>query len=387
MAASALAAAALVAGCTEDSGTSAGSGGSTGAGGDGASYRSELDDALEAIVERADGPVGVIALVADGDDVTVHAAGRRADGTTDRPDPDDHVRIASLSKAITGATAYSLVDEGVLSLDDTVGRWLPDLPDAWQPVTLRQVITHTSGIPDFGGTEAFAEAVGGSPTEAPAPEEILALAGTDLDFEPGERYQYSNSNPFVTGLVIEAATGEDYATVVQRQVLEPLGMEDTYLPASDDPTVRDPKMAGYDPSTDGTVEDVTEVVSFGGWAWASGGWVSTPSDLRRFVSGWAGDRIVDGDLRDQRQRFVVPGSSEPTGPGRNGAGPAIFRYRTRCGTVFGHTGSILGATHFMAASGDGSRSVTFAITSQAPDELVEDLRAAQATAVCATLRG
>lgn len=366
----------IAAGCTDDVADRSDDGG-----------RRSLDDALDALVERSDGPVGVVVLVDDGDDVTVHAAGRRAAGSPEEPGPDDHVRIASVSKAITGATAYSLVDDGVLSLDDTVGRWLPDLPESWHPVTLRQLLTHTSGIPDFGRTDAFGEAVNASPAEAPAPEEVLALAGGGTDFEPGERFEYSNSNPFVTALVIEAATGEAFADVVAERVLGPLGMEDTYLPAPDDPTVRSPAMGGYDPQPDGTVEEVAEVVAFGGWAWASGGFVSTPADLRRFVAAWASDGVVAGDLRLDRQRFVVPGSSEPRGPGRNGAGPAIFRYTTRCGTVYGHTGSILGATQFVAATPDGSRAVTFTITAQAGPDLLDELRSAQAEAVCLALRG
>ena len=61
----------------------------------------------------------------------------------------DHMRIASVAKAFSGATALSLVDEGVLSLDDTIAERLPELPEAWGEVTLRQLLNHTSGLPDY----------------------------------------------------------------------------------------------------------------------------------------------------------------------------------------------------------------------------------------------
>src|SRR5699024_4199200 len=132
---------------------------------------------------------------------------------------------------LTGATALSLVDSGDLSLDDTVGEWLPDLSAAWHPVTLRQLLGQTSGVPDFGASPEFGEAVGESLTAAPQPEDLLAMAGDVTEFEPGERYEYSNSNPFVTALMVEAATGENFADMLAERVLEPLGMDDTHLPA------------------------------------------------------------------------------------------------------------------------------------------------------------
>lgn len=347
----------------------------------------ELERALDELVERADGPVGVITVIDDGTDVTVRTAGQAAWGSGVEPSASDHVRIASLAKAMTGAVALSLVDQGVLALDDTVGEWRPDLPVAWHDRTLRQVLSHTSGIPDFGPKPGFGAAVGASPTVALPPSDIVAIAGADTDFEPAERYEYSNTNPFVTGLIIEAATGHSYAENLAEHVLEPLGMDDTYLPAPDDPTVAAPVMRGYDPLGDGTVDDVTDLIAFGGWAWASGGIVSTPADLTKFIQGYVGGDLFSSSLVTEQRRFVVPGDSHPKGPGSNGAGPALFRYQTPCGTVYGHSGSILGYTQFMVASSDGERSVTFTISSQYTEGLLPDLQAAEQLAICEALGG
>ena len=107
------------------------------------------------------GPPGAIVVVQRGSDRSVHTAGVAEVGAEAEPDVEDHMRIASVSKAFNGATALSLVDEGVLSLDDTIAQWLPDLPPAWGEVTLRQMLNHTSGLPDFSESEAFQEAAAG----------------------------------------------------------------------------------------------------------------------------------------------------------------------------------------------------------------------------------
>ena len=105
-------------------------------------------------------------------------------------------------------------------------------------------------------------------------------------------------------------------------------------------------------------EDVTSLFA-AGWTWASGGVVSTPADANRFVR-----RYVKQSARSEQFRFVTGGSSEPPGPGTNSAGLALFRYQTRCGTVYGHTGNTAGYTQFIAANRDGSRSATVSVNAQ-----------------------
>ena len=190
---------------------------------------------------------------------------------------------------------------------------------------------------------------------------------------------YSNSNPFVTGLLIEAVTGQRYEAVLKERVLD---LRATYLPGSDDPTVATPVLLGY---ASDTGEDVTEAASFGGWAWASGGLVSTTEDMGKFVRGYLGGALLSGRGRAAQRAHLIPGNSEPQGPGTNSVGLGLFSYQTPCGTVYGHTGSILGYTLFMAASEDGTRSVTLAISTQYTAPLLPQLRAAETRAVCIAL--
>src|SRR5437588_344973 len=124
---------------------------------------------------------------------------------------------------------------------------------------------------------------------------------------------------------------------------------------------------------------------------ATSGIVSTPFELNRFIRAYVGAKLFGRTIQAQQLRFV-PGDSEPIGPGRNSSGPGIFRYRTRCGAVYGHTGNIFGYTQFAAATLDGRRSVTVSVNEQLNQEpagqgpsVFKRLRATEETAVCAAL--
>jgi D-alanyl-D-alanine carboxypeptidase len=175
--------------------------------------------------------------------VEVHAEGV-ADLGNQRPiGVDDRMRIASAAKAFSGAVALSLVSEGALSLDDTIGEYLsdlPNLPPAWSEVTLAQLLRHKSGLPDFSEEPSFLAALRANPTQAPPPEELLSYAYghvPPLLFKPGKKYHYSNSDNVAVALMIEAATGESYEDQLQEQVYGLLGLMSTSLPA---PSSRNP---------------------------------------------------------------------------------------------------------------------------------------------------
>jgi D-alanyl-D-alanine carboxypeptidase len=348
-----------------------------------------LDRALKRLVAMPGGPPGVISVVQRGEQIRVHRAGVADVETRRRPRGSDHMLIASTAKAFSGAVALSLVQKGVLSLDDTIAERLPSLPAAWGAVTLGQLLNHTSGVPDFSASPAFQQAVGESLTVAPPPAQLLEyVADEPLAFTPGSRYEYSNSDNIAVGLMVQAVTGQPYEQQLAEQVYGPLGLTQTSLPAG--PEVPAPFIHGYAREGNGPPEDVSEVIA-GGWAWASGGIVSTPFDLNRFIRGYVGGALFGPDVQSQQRQFV-PGGSEPRGPGVNAAGLALFRYQTRCGTVYGHTGNTIGYTQLMAASADGSRSVTVSINLQrtqdsegAAGRVFKALRRAELLAVCAAL--
>ena len=346
------------------------------------------------------GPPGVIAVIQRGQSREVHTFGvaqRRAQPPR-RMKVEDRMRIASTAKAFSGAVALSLVSKGALSLDDTIGQRLSDLPepppDTWSEVTLRQLLNHTSGLPDFTAqtNEAFFAAVLASPTQAPPPEDLLPFAWTDdlndgeLLFTPGTEYHYSNTDNIAVALMVEDATNRTYEGQLQEQVFGPLGLRRTTLPAG--AGLREPFIHGYNLSPP-PPEDVSEDFA-AGWAWASGGIVSTPADLNIFIRGYVKGQLFDLRTRSQQRKVFEGGGSEPPGPGMNSAGLALFRYETKCGTVWGHTGNTGGYTQFMAASPDGRRSATVSINAQItpsvgdPDAF-KALRRAEGRAVCAAL--
>src|ERR687889_2088194 len=162
-----------------------------------------LDRALKDLVAMEGGPPGVIAVIQRGKHREIHTFGV-ANVRTGRPMRiDDRMRIASAAKAFSGAVALSLVSEDKLSLQDTIGKRLPELPKAWWEVTLRQLLNHTSGIPDFSLEPDFQEALLASLTKAPPPEELLSFVEDDEDllFDPGSEYHYSNSDNIIVALM------------------------------------------------------------------------------------------------------------------------------------------------------------------------------------------
>jgi D-alanyl-D-alanine carboxypeptidase len=349
------------------------------------SSEAALRRAIDRLAAKPDGPPGVAVVVQRGRRVAFRTAGVADVRRKAAIRPTDHMRLASVAKAFSGAVVLSLVAEGKLSLSDTVGKWLPALPAAWSAVTLRELLAHTSGIPDFSQTDSFGEALGKSLLLAPAPEALLAFASPQLDFAPGSRFHYSNSDNVIAALIAAAAGHSSYQSELAQRVLSPLGLSGTSLPS--DARMPRPFVHAYVVDPPKAPEDVSELFA-AGWSWASGGVVSTPRDANTFVRAYVRGALTNRATRAAQFTFI-PGSSEPTGPGVNSAGLAIFRYRTRCGVVYGHTGNTAGYTQFIAANASGARStvvsVNAQITPKSNAKRFVELRRIYTLAVCSAL--
>ena len=345
----------------------------------------DVQRGLNGLVGASEGPPGAIATLYRDGRLTVLRAGRANIERTGAPRATDHMRIASIAKAFGGAVALNLVRAGQLGLDDTIGQRLPSLPAAWHPVTVRQMLNHTSGLPDYSASEGFAKDVTSKPGAYVSPTGIIDWVRADgLNFPPGSKYRYSNTDNIVVGLIAEAVTGKSYETLLREIVFGPARLRQTSLPR----VVRLPRpfLHGYVVAPGQRDQDVSTLLSPSG-AWASGGIVSTPSNLNAFIRSDLGLKFFDAAQQQEQMRWVKGGQSSPPGPGSNSAGLALFRYQTRCGTVYGHTGNFPGYTQFAAATADGTRAVTTSLNIPAPTgTLLRRLRAVQTTAVCALLR-
>lgn len=139
--------------------------------------------------------------------------------------PATNYRLASITKQFTAAGILLLVEEGTLSLHDPLRRWLPELPEVTAPITLEQVLTHTSGLVDYESLMAA-----GYQGQISGAEVLELLAAADsLYFQPGSTYRYSNTGYVLLGLVIERASGLTLPKFLKKRIFTPLGMSHTLL--------------------------------------------------------------------------------------------------------------------------------------------------------------
>lgn len=349
----------------------------------------KLQAMIDAITADAEGPPGIAVMIRRPGRNEFIGSGDANMRTGAKPRANLHMRIASMAKAFNGAVALALVERGELDLDDTIDEVLPGVWPLAGDATLRQLLQHTADLPEYIRDEEFVNVLQSDPAQYLSPLELIGFV-SDKPPKPlgGGVYEYSDSDNIIVGLMAEAVTGKPYDALLRRYVYRPAGLKRTSLP--DVVTMPRPYMRGYGIVENGVRADVSEFIN-PALAWASGGIVSTPRDVSRFFRAYVGAGLFDHESRTSQFDFVT-GSSSPPGPGENSAGLGVFRYETRCGTVFGHTGSFPGYRLFAAATRDGKRSVSFSANTQIvpPDQgsqrLSRTIRRAQEVAVCRMLR-
>jgi D-alanyl-D-alanine carboxypeptidase len=345
-----------------------------------------LQTALHQLVAMPDGPPGVIAIIQHGSRSTVYQAGTASLADRRPLSTSDHARLATFSKTYSGAVALGLVSSGKLRLSSSIGQILPALPHAWHRVTLREVLQHRSGLPDYTKSKALRERLARYPRATIPPDQLLRYVwGKPLQFRPGSRYKYDNSDNVVAAMMAEAVTGRSYNSLLTSLVYQPAGLSQTSLPSGF--RMPGPYLHGYQLEPGQAPADVSESLT-ASVAWASGGMVSTPAEMNTFIRDYLAPLFFTRQTQADQLRFVA-GNSNPPGPGTNAAGLAVFQYRTNCGTVYGYTGSFPGYTQFGAATLGGGNSVTVTVNEQLSTsvhpEVLAVLRQAEQLAVCAVM--
>ena len=203
--------------------------------------------------------------------------------------PTTNYRLASVTKQFTAASVLLLVEDGVLTLDDPVRRWLPSLPVAAEGITLRHLLSHTSGLVDY--EDLLPPDQAGQVYDA----DVLRLLEREdrLYFPAGSDYRYSNSGYALLALVVERASGQRFAAFLQARIFSPLGMTATLAREDEGPPVPD-RAFGYSligGRWERTDQSPTSAVL------GDGGIYSSITDLAKWDAAWYDDRLLSAPSR------------------------------------------------------------------------------------------
>lgn len=189
--------------------------------------RERIDSLARAFLADPQSPGLSIAVIRAGRDTLVYRGYGKADLENDVPaTPATVYRIGSITKQFTSAAVMRLVEKGSVRLGDSIGKYLPNLPKAWRPVKVRQLLNHTSGIPSYTDLgESWARRWG----EYMSPDTLVALtANKPMDFPPGTGWRYDNTGYVVLGMLLEKISGQPYAAYVDSTLFQPLGLTHTH---------------------------------------------------------------------------------------------------------------------------------------------------------------
>jgi len=188
-----------------------------------AAQDASLDSVVEPYVSK--GTFMGAVLVARGDQILLDKGYGSANLEWDVPNtPTTKFRLGSLTKQFTAASILLLEERGRLKIDDPVKKYLPDAPPAWDRITIFNLLTHSSGIPNFTG---FPEYKSIEPFSITAEKLVAMFRDKPLDFAPGEKMSYSNSGYVLLGHLIERIAGLSYSSFVRENIFTPLGMADS----------------------------------------------------------------------------------------------------------------------------------------------------------------
>ena len=315
-----------------------------------------LDDAV------GKGLVGCALGVSRGGQDVVAVARGQADRDAALPlDANAQFRIASITKTFVAALVLQLVEEGRFGLGERLARWLPERPFA-DRVTLRQVLTHTGGLPVY----SLYELDDFPPPDADLPRTIYI----DHAYErtppkpPGGPFEYANAGSRVLGHIVELETGESLTRLMEARLLEPLGLTDTLASGWQGPPP--PRLARGYLHEDSVVRDVTNRVP-PNYMWSGGDMVSTVGDLTRWARALFTGEVVGAALTEALRTELVAGVFAGSSMSHHGLGVMVFSQDGR--RLFGHRGSTPGFVGIVGYDLDDDVAVAVQSNSYAADAL------------------
>jgi D-alanyl-D-alanine carboxypeptidase len=329
-----------------------------------AEMRGKINRAAEDALAKTGVPSASIAVVRDGQMVYAHAYGKARLEPAEAARADMAYSVGSISKQFTATAMLMLQEDGKVSIDDHVSRWLPDLTRA-NEVTIRELLSHTSGYQDYWPQDYVMPSM----LKPTTTQYILdTWAKKPLDYEPGTRYQYSNTGYVIAGAIIEKASGMPLLQFLRERVFKPLGMESIIdvnmgkLPA-DAPT-------GYMRYALGPLRPAPKEGP--GWLFAAGELAMTASDLAKWDIGMIDQKLLKPESYREMQTEVR--RKDGLGVGY-GLGVGIHNQNGH--RAIEHGGEVSGFVSYNGVFPD-DRDAIIVLTNQdsngAPDEIAAEIR-------------
>jgi D-alanyl-D-alanine carboxypeptidase len=348
--------------------------------GDDPSSEGELDAKaiaeIEALADNAiaAGIPGVSLAVLRGNQTITMARGVSDRATGEALSPAHHLRVASVAKSLVSSVILQLVEEGALKVTDTLDTWLPGMLPAHREVTIELLLRQESGIFDFASDERYlAPYLQGDLEYNWTPQRLVGLSADHPPTAPPRtRFEYSNTNYVLLGLIVERITGEPLAKAVEKRITEPLAMKASSMETTSQ--LPAPFAHGYLVGM-GEPIDVTSISASS--VFGCGNLVSTPLDMAVFYRSLVAGEVV---AKDQLPAMFA---TDPAVPSTK-YGMGVFRFDhdnfLHCGNFVGHDGGIPGYDTVAYSSVDGRRQFALVVTSFTMDEKAGDEAAHKAFA-------
>lgn len=290
--------------------------------------QSRLNAAFDKGFSAAGTPGMVVGVWVDGKGAWIKSAGKADTKTGEPVSPRDGFRIASITKTFTGTIVLQLVDEGRLTLDDTIDKYVSGIPDG-DKITMRMLLNHTSGIYDCDDDPGLSETILAEPLKQWTPQEMVDIAlKYPPYFPPGQGYHYSNTDSILLGMVIEKVTGKKVEALFKTRIFDKLGLKNTYFPTG--PYMPSPHAHGYF-EVDGKMKDVT--VMNMSWDWTAGAVISNLNDLKTWVHELGEPKLISE--RMQKERLETVGVKK----GSTGVTSGYGLHISMVNDYLGHTGA------------------------------------------------
>ncbi|HOW66013.1 MAG TPA: serine hydrolase [Candidatus Paceibacterota bacterium] len=254
--------------------------------------------------------------------------------------PDMAFAIGSITKNMVAALMLQLAEEGELSLEDPIGKWLPSYPHVNPAITIRQMLNHTSGLFMFWDNQALWDDLIRYRTKHFTPEEVLGYL-KEPPFRPGESYQYSNTGYLLAAMIITRATGSTLAVEMRKRFWQPLDLRSARLPLEEPYPENLAHVWGDNFEKDGSCRDITFLprVSHDSITYGSAGVFMTAEDLARWTHALFHGKVIGEDSLREMQAF---------GRGSYGLGLGRFGFEVGGGfTALGHGGANIGTGAYM----------------------------------------